>query len=338
MTKRRFNASCCSARQNQADRQGGPGNMAFSLDCPQNANINNFLTSRKNLSEKDSSGYYHKWLLAISFFVGKNNQTLHKSALDISRKEQTLRVNVDNISQQRFTSLEVGTWHPTGADQMSIGLHRSNKTTQLGSNEFLHESKKFQAELDQISKGEHRVAPNLPNPSQSFQMSKYAYVMIKREHWPNVSSSFHSRIKIYDNRFIWKIGQNASIGENDKLPQWHLMNSFLSDEFPMADFIGPPGFSKVNKTLLERLNAKCIFECRNLLHVPVDSEEQMNSFRTQEFTHSNQEYRELNQEKKPAFRASDQINSLVELEFNLKPRPVYSSTVLHPPSPLGGKE
>ena len=125
--------------------------MSYSLSCPQNADINYFVSSRKNLETKDAAGYYHRWIMMISFYVGKSNQLLHKAALDVSRKEQTLRVTVDNISQQRFTALESGVWYPSGAEQMSIGLDRSRKATQLACNKFLHELKRFQNELDQIA-------------------------------------------------------------------------------------------------------------------------------------------------------------------------------------------
>ena len=258
--------------------------------------------------------------MVISFYVGKNNQLLHKAALDVSRKEQTLRVSVDNISQQRFTSLEAGVWYPSGSEQMSIGLDRSSKVTQLGCNNFLHESKRFQTELHQISQCEHRIQAQLPNPSQSLAMARYAFTAVKKNLWPDTSSTFRSKLKIYDSRFAWKLEEDASIGDTDRLPPWHILNSFVADEFPFADLIGPPRLSReLNKAMLERWNAKCLFECRNLLHVPIDSQTQQNNFKVQEIDHGNEELKQLNTEKKPAFRASDQVNSLVELEFNLRP-------------------
>ena len=296
--------------------------MSYSLSCPQNLNINNFLSSRKNLEAKDASGFFHKWLLVVSFFVGKNNQLMHKAALDVSRKEQTLRVSVDNISQQRFTSLEAGVWYPNGSSQMSMGLDRSSKVAQLAANNFLHESERFQKEIDQIGRCEHRIAAALPNPSQSLNLARYAFTAVKRNLWPDISSTRHSRIKLYDSRFVWKLDDDGSIGDTDRLPPWHVLNSYIADHFPIADLIGPPSLStELNKQMLERFNAKCLFECRNLLHVPIDTQQQQNHFRVQETQLGNQEMKQLNIERKPAFRASDQINSLCELEFNLAPTP-----------------
>ena len=320
VTKRRFNNSCCSQKQHENELLGAPGNVAYSLSCPQNHNINHFLSSRKNLEEKDASGFFHRWLLVVSFYVGKNNQLMHKAALDVSRKEQTLRVSVDNISTQRFKSLECGVWHPSGSSQMSLGLDRSSKVTQLSANSFLHGSEKFQAEIDQIGRCEHRIAPSLPNPSQSYNLARYAYLAVKRDLWPDISSTRHSRLKIYDNRFVWKIDNDGSIGDTDRLPAWHVLNSYITAQFPIEDLIGPPSLSReLNKQMLERWNTKCLFECRNLLHIPLDSQSQQNHFKTQEYQLGNQELRQLNIERKPAFRASDQINSLCELEFNLAP-------------------
>ena len=318
VTKRRFNNSCCSQKQHESELQGA-GTGTYSLSCPQNLNINNFLSSRKNLEEKDSCGFYHRWIMVISFYVGKNNQLLHKAALDVSRREQTLRVGVDNISQQRFSSLEAGVWYPNGSSQMSIGLDRSSKVAQLAANSFLHESERFQTELDKIGRCEHRIQAQLPNPSQSWALARYAYTSVKRDLWPDTSSLFHSKLKIYDNRFVWKLNSDASVGDAGRLPPWRVLTSYIADEFPVTDITGPPSLSQeLNKQMLERWHAKCLFECRNLLHIPIDNQTQQNSFKSQEEL-GNQEIIQLNAEKKPAFRASDHINSLCELEFNLKP-------------------
>lgn len=283
-----------------------------------NRNINNFVSSRKNLESKDSKGFYHKWLLVVSFYTGKNNQLLHKAALDISRKEQSLRVSVDQISSQRFTSLEAGVYYPSGSTQMSIGLDRSNKITQLALNKFLHGSERFQAELDQIGRCEHRIQGPLPNPSQSYAISQYAYTAVKHNLWPDTSSEHLTKLKIYDHRFRWKVSSSGSIGDLNQLPPWHVLISYVADEFPVSDIISSPS-REINKQTLEKWNNKCLFECRNLLHVPVDNQQQQTNFRTQEFQLGNEEFEQLNTERKPAFRASDQINSLCEIEIDLKP-------------------
>ena len=74
----------------------------------------------------------------MSFFTGKDNQLLRKSAMDLSRKESTQRVNVENVSAMRPHSVEMGVWWPAGADQMSLELDRATKVAQLGTNQYLH--------------------------------------------------------------------------------------------------------------------------------------------------------------------------------------------------------
>ena len=203
---------------------------------------------------------------------------------------------------------------------MSIGLDRSNKITQLSCNRFLHESESFRSELDQIGKCEHRIQNPLPNASQSYAMSQYAFTAVKQNFWPDTSSEHHSRLKLYDNRFVWKISSCGRIGDINHLPPWHILNRFIADEFPVGDLEGPPSPSReINKQALERWNRKCLFECRNLLHVPVDNQQQASNFRTQEIQLGNSEFEQLNTERTPAFRASDQINSLCEVELDLRP-------------------
>ena len=319
LTKRRYDNYCCQHRQQQAALSGSRPGPGFPFQCPSNANVHNILSSSRNLYKKDSSGYYHRWIFVVTFFTGKDNQVLRKTAMDLSRKESTLRVNVENVSVMRPHSLEMGVFFPRGSDQMSLELDRATKIAQLGTNQYLHKSKTFQDELSRIAKCEHRVSPPLPTPSQLHNIARYCYVQIKREFWPDISKENHDRLKIYDARYVWKSDQNITTGSRRGLPPMEEVSNFLADNFNIFDIIGPPNNDKDrNRNLIERLSSKCQYECYNAQHVPVDNYEQAEQFRLQD-ERKNPEFEEMNRPTKACFRASDEMNCMTEIEFDLRP-------------------
>lgn len=97
------------------------------------------------------------------------------------------------------------------------------------------------------------------------------------------------------------------------------ISNFLADNFDIFDIIGSPNDQKDrNRSLIDRLSAKCQYECYNAQHVPVDSYEQLIQFQNQEERLKNPEFAELNAPTKAKFRASDGINCLTEVEFDLQ--------------------
>ena len=320
LTKRRYDNYCCQHRQQQAALSGAASGPGFPFQCPSNADVHNVLSSSRNLYKKDAAGYYHRWIFLVTLYTGKDNQILRKSAMDLSRNESSLRVNVENVSVMRPLSLELGVWWPGGGDQMSLELDRSTKIAQLGTNQYLHSSKRFQEELNRIAKCEHRVQQSLPTPSQLYNIARYCYVQIKREFWPDISKENHDRLKIYDQRYVWKSHENITINSLHGLPPMEEMVMFVGDNFNVFDIVGSPSDEKArNRSLIDRLNTKCQYECYNALHVPVDDYYQHEQFRIQEFMHQNREFIEMNTPTKPHFRANDEINNMSEIEFCLQP-------------------
>ena len=319
LTKRRFDNYCCQHRQQLGAYQGSRPGPGFPFQCPANDSINNVLSSSRNLYKKDASGFFHRWIFLLSLFTGNDNQILRKTAMDLSRKESSLRVNVENVSVMRPHSIELGVWFPAGADQMSLELDRATKIAQLGTNSYLHESKEFQEELSRIANCKYRVQQPLPTPSQIHTISRYCFLQIKRDFWPDISRETHDRLKIYDHRYKWKMDASITIGDQHGLPPMEKLSSFLADNFNVLDIVGPSNEEKErNCSLIEKLSAKCQFECYNALHTPVDNFEQSEQFRLQE-DRQNLEFAEMNEPTKPFFRASDEVNSLTSIEYNLKP-------------------
>ena len=319
LTKRRFDSYCCQHRQQLGALSGSRPGPGFPFQCPANDSVHNVLSSTRNLYKKDASGYFHRWIFLLSFFTGKDNQLLRKSAMDLSRKESTQRVNVENVSAMRPHSVEMGVWWPAGADQMSLELDRATKVAQLGTNQYLHGSKVFQDELSRIAKCEHRVQPPLPTPSQVLNISRYCFTQIKRDFWPDISRETHDRLKIYDARFVWKMDSSISIGSQNGLPPMETLSNFLADHFDIFDIVGVANEERErNRYLIEKLSAKCQFECYNALHTPVDDFLQSERFRVQD-ERKNAEFAEMNEPTKPFFRASDEANCLTTIEYDLKP-------------------
>ena len=285
--KKRFGETdaCCTDKKEWLDNNSSE---AAKLDCPANRPIKPILASAMNLLARDASGNHHTFHLILSLQITKdpNQDCMMQSAAVISRKESCLRITPARICEIRPRRVELGLFFPHSSDYQSLKHFEAAKITQLATNAYLRQSSIFQHRLSDITNLRHRYARALPNSSQVYVMARYAYLRIKSGSWPiNADAPFLSRVKIYDPKFIWR--HQVAGGFNPSktvLPPMSRLINEVRLKFKESDFIGNTQQSIDNRLMIDRLESKIRFECRNEEKSLIDSEAQCLRFQAQEFT------------------------------------------------------
>ena len=320
---------CCTEKKEWLDNNHAE---ASKLDCPANRPVKPILASAMNLLARDASGSHHTFHLILSLQITRdpNQDCMRQSAGVISRKESCLKITPERICEIKPRRMELGLFFPHSSDYQSLKHFEAAKIAQLATNAYLRQSSIFQHRLSDITNLRHRYARALPNSSQVYVMARYAYLRIKSGAWAvNIDAPFLSRVKIYDPRFIWRHQVSGGFdASRTVLPPMTRVINEVRLHLRETDFIGDSQPAIDSRLMVERLEAKIRFECRNEDRSLIDSESQCLRFQDEEFTRTgsaasgSRPYVILNGKgNQKATRSPPAPTCLNDIEISLRPNP-----------------
>ena len=312
--KKRHDNCCCEQSKNQPEHIDNRGTSCFT-----NQKVDHFLASTRNLYRRDANGKLHKTYMVLSFFTGQINHLISETAQEIGRKEGSLKITPEKISALRPDQIEIGIFHPNGSDQMSLELDRSKRIAALSHNDYITQSSLFQAESRLISNDNHFMAHPMPTSSQLWAISRYVYRKINQGAWPDITTSgIQESMKIYDPMYRWR--HSPLPDETRTLPSmFSLCAHIAGNSIPANEFYGCSESAQRNRTLLDQITRKIQYETQNSLFIPIANHHMAQYFQRSEFHHGSLDSILRNTARYRLHRALPAVNSLVEIEFGLRP-------------------
>ena len=281
--KRRYENNCCTTKQEMLELNPYLAEHDF---CPTNEPIKPILASNANLFARDASGAYHTYHLILTTRLTHKPDldVIAQSAATISKKEASLKVTREKICEMAPKNIEIGIAHTTTTDFIASRLKQAQNVAQLSTNTYLRQSSIFQHKLGAIADFRHRYSRPLPNASQVYVTTRWVYLKVKENSWTldlSVPIPFVQSYRIYDPNFIWKHSPGYSYKQ--VLPPMHKIINDFNSSFDHTDMSEANEHGKANRALLEKITEKMHFETANEQQIVLDSEEQAERFRNEEY-------------------------------------------------------
>ena len=314
--KKRFSGYCCKEKHNLK--------TSMSLGCEKNKEPRPHLVSSRNLHARDASGAQRLSYLIISWQINSRGvPSIYKeSAESVSRKENSSRVHEHAIRNQTFSSAEMGIFWPHSSNFSALKLDHSRRLLALSNNEYLNQSSRFRAELDEIKNKRDRFKRSWPSPSQLTAASHYIFSSIRAGDWDeDVFFSESVYQKIYDVNFALRhtsTPRRTQRWEHQLLPPIPDMLHRIDGSNVAQSFVGNSQADENNRFLRDRITAKLLENILNEKPLIIDNEDQLNNQIRSIFGPRPERFCDL-EEHNGARREPPPPTSLCDLEISLTP-------------------